>query len=113
MFEIDYVEFGRIVREAREDKQMSQQALAEQLETSPQHLSNIERARKRPGIGLILKIAVFFNLDLNALFGIETTATKAALTATFSSLFENASASELRMCYALCETYLKTNRSNQ
>lgn len=111
MFEIDYVEFGAIVRKNRTNRHLSQQLLAEQLGTSPQHLSNIERAKKRPSIGLILKIALFFNLDLNSLFGIETTATTAALTASFAMLLADASQSELHMCYALCETYLKNNRS--
>ena len=113
MYEINYVEFGNMVRQARENANLTQQLLAEKLGTSPQHLSNIERAKKRPGLGLILEIAVFFNLDLNKLFGIETTATRASLTSSLSSLLENATAAELRMCYALCETYLRNSHTKQ
>lgn len=111
MPDIDYVEFGKVLRKHRKAMNLSQQALSELLGTSPQHLSNVELAKKRPGIDLIAKIAVFFNLDLNALFGFETSATKTAITAAFSQLLDNASVNELRMCYALCETYLKKARS--
>ena len=47
MYEINYVEFGNMVRQARENANLTQQLLAEKLGTSPQHLSNIERAKKR------------------------------------------------------------------
>lgn len=111
MTEIDYVKFGQLLRKHRKAMNLSQQALSELLGTTPQHISNVELAKKRPGIDLIAKIAVFFNLDLNALFGFETSATKIALTTAFSRLLEDASIDELKMCYALCETYLKKIRS--
>lgn len=49
--------FGRMLREWRGRRGLSQLALAAQAETTPRHLSFIETGRSRPGRELILRLA--------------------------------------------------------
>ncbi|MGH1347009.1 MAG: helix-turn-helix domain-containing protein [Nannocystales bacterium] len=49
--------FGRMLREWRGRRGLSQLALATQAETTPRHLSFIETGRSRPGRDLVLRLA--------------------------------------------------------
>lgn len=49
--------FGRMLREWRGRRGLSQLALAAQAETTPRHLSFIETGRSRPGRDLVLRLA--------------------------------------------------------
>jgi HTH-type transcriptional regulator, competence development regulator len=51
------VAFGRTIRKARRDKDLSQEALAAMAGVSPKHLGEIERARKDPRLTTIVKLA--------------------------------------------------------
>jgi len=56
--------FGRVVRRARRDRDMSQEALADAAGLGAKHLSEIERANRDPRLTTILKLA--HALDLRA-----------------------------------------------
>jgi transcriptional regulator with XRE-family HTH domain len=58
------VAFGRVVRRARRDRELSQEALAEAAGLGAKHVSEIERANRDPRFTTIVKLALA--LDLHA-----------------------------------------------
>lgn len=49
--------FGRTLRKARRDRDLSQEALASKAELSAKHVGEIERANKDPRLTTVLKLA--------------------------------------------------------
>jgi DNA-binding XRE family transcriptional regulator len=60
--------FGRTVRKARRDRDLSQEALADEAGLSAKHIGEIERANKDPRLTTVLKIARALELPTNELF---------------------------------------------
>lgn len=49
--------FGEVLKELREGKQLTQEALALEAGTERSHVSALERAEKGPSLGTILRLA--------------------------------------------------------
>lgn len=49
--------FGRVLRQLREKKGLTQEALALEANTERSHISALERAEKGPTLGTILRLA--------------------------------------------------------
>jgi transcriptional regulator with XRE-family HTH domain len=60
--------FGRTVRKARRDRDLSQEALADEAGLSAKHVGEIERANKDPRLTTVLKLADALELRSNELF---------------------------------------------
>lgn len=60
--------FGRTVRKARRDLDLSQEALASLAGLSPKHVGEIERANKDPRLTTVLKLASALELRSGELF---------------------------------------------
>jgi transcriptional regulator with XRE-family HTH domain len=60
--------FGRTVRKARRDRDLSQEALADEAGLSAKHVGEIERANKDPRLTTVLKIASALELPSHELF---------------------------------------------
>ena len=54
---VDYKDLGSRVKQKREKLGMSQADLAEKADSSTQHVSNVENARTKVGLGKLVKIA--------------------------------------------------------
>jgi transcriptional regulator with XRE-family HTH domain len=63
------VAFGRTVRKARRDRELSQEALADEAGLSAKHVGEIERANKDPRLTTVLKLARALELRSGELFG--------------------------------------------
>jgi len=63
------VAFGRTVRKARRDRDLSQEALADEAGLSAKHIGEIERANKDPRLTTVLKIARALDLRSGELLG--------------------------------------------
>jgi transcriptional regulator with XRE-family HTH domain len=61
------VAFGRTVRKARRDLDLSQEALAGLAGLSSKHVGEIERARKDPRLSTLLKLAGALDLRISEL----------------------------------------------
>ena len=59
--------FGRTVRKARRDRELSQEALADLAGLSPKHVGEIERANKDPRLTTVLKLARALGVPSSAL----------------------------------------------
>lgn len=60
--------FGRTVRKARRDRDLSQEALADEAGLSAKHVGEIERANKDPRLTTVLKLADALELRSGELF---------------------------------------------
>ncbi|HEX7292086.1 MAG TPA: helix-turn-helix transcriptional regulator [Conexibacter sp.] len=60
--------FGRTVRKARRDRDLSQEALADEAGLSAKHVGEIERANKDPRLTTVLKLARALELESSDLF---------------------------------------------
>lgn len=64
----DLLAFGRILRKARRDRDLSQEALADEAGLSAKHVGEIERANKDPRLTTVLKLASALELRSSDLF---------------------------------------------
>jgi transcriptional regulator with XRE-family HTH domain len=60
--------FGRTLRKARRDRDLSQEALADEAGLSAKHVGEIERANKDPRLTTVLKLADALELRSGELF---------------------------------------------
>lgn len=64
--EIDYTAIGKRIQKARKKKRMTQRELAENVDISASHLSNIERGKKPVGLLTLLKICTALNITADS-----------------------------------------------
>jgi transcriptional regulator with XRE-family HTH domain len=64
------VAFGRTLRKARRDRDLSQEALADGAGLSAKHVGEIERANKDPRLTTVLKLASALEMRSGELFGL-------------------------------------------
>lgn len=62
-------DFSDILKELRKEKGMNQEELAEELNLTRQTISNYERKERVPNKETFEKIADYFNVDMNYLYG--------------------------------------------
>lgn len=63
------MKFGSILRELREEKDLSQVDLAKKLNITSQSLSQYELSKRMPDIEMINRLADFFNISVDYLLG--------------------------------------------
>jgi transcriptional regulator with XRE-family HTH domain len=61
--------FGRTLRKARRDRDLSQEALAHEAGLSAKHVGEIERANKDPRLTTVLRLAAALEMRSAELFG--------------------------------------------
>ena len=66
-------DIGKNIRDLRERAKLTQDALAEQLCTTRQTISNYERGKTRPDVEQILRLAAIFGTDADAPFLMQST----------------------------------------
>lgn len=59
--------FGKTVRNARKKAGKSQYELARAVDVSIRHICNIEHGKTDPQLSTVCRLAVYLDLDLNAL----------------------------------------------
>jgi len=62
--------FGRTIRRARRDRDLSQEALAARAGLSAKHVGEIERGNKDPRMTTVLKLAEALELSSGELFAL-------------------------------------------
>jgi len=67
--DIDMAEFAKIFKRLRQERELSQSRLAEQLGLSKSAVNMYERGDRRPDFETAEMIADFFNVDMNYLLG--------------------------------------------
>lgn len=86
---IDYKAVGNRIKNLRKEKNMTQEAFAEKLNVSIEHISRVENGINRPGMALLEKICKIFDIDENVLlFGENALPSDLALFEKISMLSE-------------------------
>ena len=67
------VAFGRTLRKARRDRDLSQEALADEAGLSAKHVGEIERANKDPRTTTVVRLADALGVTVAALYGLSET----------------------------------------
>lgn len=65
--------FGRIIRTLRQQRGITQRAVAKDLHITPQTLSYYERGEHDPGITFLCAIADYYGVSVDCLLGRERT----------------------------------------
>lgn len=64
---LNYVQIGNRIREARIAAKLSQATLAELADTSPQYISHIENGRKKASLSSLVSIASALDISIDIL----------------------------------------------
>lgn len=64
---IDYMEIGKRIRRFRQERGITQEELAYEIDSSAAYISNIERGIKKPSLQKLFDIADIFQITLNDL----------------------------------------------
>ena len=64
---MDYKSIGRKIAKARNQKGLTQEQLAEKVDSNSGYISNIETAKKKPSLGLLIRIVNVLDLSLDYL----------------------------------------------
>ncbi len=59
--------FGKFIRDSRENKNMSQEQLAEKCNVTDKSISNIELGKSDPKLSTVMRICNVLEIDVNAL----------------------------------------------
>jgi transcriptional regulator with XRE-family HTH domain len=73
---LDLRAFGQAVKEAREQKGLSREQLAEILDRSPRHTQYIETRGQHPSLQVFYDIVRFFDISVDGFFFTDTTGSR-------------------------------------
>ncbi len=65
------MEIGKVIKELREERNLTQQQLASALNVDKSTIAKYETGDRLPNIEMSVKLALFFNVTTDYLFGIE------------------------------------------
>lgn len=65
MKDLDFQKIGQQIRKRRLECGVTQEALANQLDVNPSHISNIENGRAKPSLTVLVKIADFLDCSVD------------------------------------------------
>lgn len=66
-----HMEIGKVIKELREERNLTQQQLASALNVDKSTIAKYETGDRLPNIEMSVKLALFFNVTTDYLFGIE------------------------------------------
>ena len=94
---INYKHIGQRIRQERVRHRLSQERLAELTDVSPQYISHIETARKRPSLEILVRIANALNTTVDQLIADNLTGSQYNCDAELYRLFSGCPAYERRI----------------
>lgn len=97
---------GERLRNLRKSHYLTQMELAEQLDISFIHYSQIEQGRHRISINLLFRIMTLFQIDANSILGIRTTKEKELLFSKIEKVLNDLQPQEKKQVYSTCEILL-------
>ena len=94
--EIDYEDIGKRIREARQEKALTQEKVAEAVGVNPTHISHIENGKAQPSLEVVLKIVYHLGIEPNWVFCGSVETTKATLLKETEMIFAGCSTDQIR-----------------
>jgi transcriptional regulator with XRE-family HTH domain len=106
---IDYTLIGSRIKQARQNKDMTQSKLAELLSVSPEYLSKVERANTKPSLPTLNEIASILDTTLTYLLEGTTKNSDNYKLEEFSQLIKDLSPAKRKLLYELGTVILKSD----
>ena len=94
---INYKQISQRIRQERTRNRLSQEMLAEMTDSSPQYISHIETARKKPSLEMIVKIANALNISVDQLIADNLTGSQYKYDAELSGIITGCTNYERRI----------------
>ena len=95
--EINYKALGKRIKLARIDRELTQERLAELVDLSPTHMSNIESGTAKVSLPSLVNIANALSLSLDDLLSDSVTYARASLEREFQRMLDSCDEYELRI----------------
>ena len=111
--ELDYKAIGKRIKIARIKADMTQERLAEMIELSPTHLSNIETGATRVSLPTIIAIANGLTVSVDDLLCDNVIKSKVQFEKDISSLLDDCDDYEIRIIKDLLESIKTTLRRDE
>ena len=105
--------FGQVVKEARENKGMSREQLAEIIGLSPRHTQYIETRGQHPSVQKLYAIATLFNISVDQFFFPETSESKTTQRRQLDAMLDSMDEKELAVITATVTAMQKTKESGE
>lgn len=105
--DIDFELVGNHIRKFRIMNNLTQQELADEINISVGHLSNIERGTKKPGLEVIYKISRAVSCSIDEIIKDDNI----AIMTKFKTLLDSCSDDELNIIMETCITLIKTMKN--
>jgi len=97
---LDLRAFGQAVKEAREDKGISRESLAEMLDRSPRHTQYIETRGQHPSLQIFYELARLFNISVDYYFFPDITESKTTQRRQLDAMLDSMGEKELSVVTA-------------
>jgi len=110
---LDLRAFGQIVKEIREDKGLSREALAEMLELSARHTQYIETRGQHPSLQKFYEIVTLFNISVDNLFFPDTTESKTTKRRQLDAMLDGMDEKELSVITATVKAMRKAKDAGE
>ena len=107
---LDLRAFGQAVKEAREDKGITREKLAEMLDRSPRHTQYIETRGQHPSLQKFYEIVRLFNISVDHYFFPDTAISKTALRRQLDAMLDNMDENELSIITATVKAMQEVKR---
>ena len=109
---IDSRSIGRRIKAARTRLDMTQERLAEQVNLSPSHLSNIETGTTKVSLPTIVKLANALDVSVDALLADSVVQSKAVFEQDIQSILSDCDSYEIRVIADIAAATKKTLRKD-
>ena len=107
---IDYKSIGRRIKAARTRLDMTQERLAEQVNLSPSHLSNIETGTTKVSLPTIVKLANALQVSVDRLLADSVVQSKAVFEEDIQTILSDCDDYEIRVIADIAAATKKTLR---
>ena len=97
---------GNAIREARMDKKLTQERLAEMIDITSAHLKQLESNRRNPSVDVLYKLVRALDLSIDSLFSNIDDDTQELINR-INLCLERCSVHELQVVYATIEAMLR------
>ena len=107
---IDYKSIGKRIKTARTRLDMTQERLAEQVNLSPSHLSNIETGTTKVSLPTIVKLANALQVSVDSLLADSVVQSKAVFEEDIQTILSDCDDYEIRVIADIAAATKKTLR---
>ena len=107
---IDYKSIGRRIKAARISLDMTQERLAEKVNLSPSHLSNIETGTTKVSLSTIVKLANALHVSVDSLLADSVVQSKAVFKQDIQTILSDCDDYEIRVIADIAAATKKTLR---